>query len=166
MDLTAALRQAMKETDPQMPLASVRPLTQVISASYQAQQFMLLMMSLFAALALVLTAVGMYGMLSYQVSQRTNEIGIRIALGARPRDVLWLVVGQGLRLTFIGMLIGLAAAYGLTRLIANLLFGVSATDPVTFVAITSMLALVALMACWIPVWRATKVNPLIAIKYE
>jgi ABC-type lipoprotein release transport system permease subunit len=148
MDLTAALRQAMKEADPQMPLASVRPLTQVISASYQAQQFMLLLMSLFAALALVLTAVGMYGMLSYQVSQRTNEIGIRIALGARPRDVLWLVVGQGLRLTFIGMLIGLAAAYGLTRLIANLLFGVSATDPVSNSSIedfTSQLSLSLLL---------------------
>ncbi len=143
IDLTAALRQAVKDVDPQMPVASVRPLTQVISTSYQSRQFILLLMGIFAGFALVLTAVGIYGVLSYQVSQRTNEIGIRMALGAQTRDVLKLVIGQGMRLTLIGVVIGLGAAYGLTRLISNLLFGVTATDPTTFAVIALLLASVA-----------------------
>jgi predicted permease len=166
VDLTAALQQAMKEADPQMPLANVRPMTQVISSSIASQQFILLLMGVFAGLALVLTAVGIYGVLSYQVSRRTNEIGIRMALGARVSDVLKLVIGQGLRLALIGVAIGVAAAYGLTRLIAHLLFGVSATDPVVFAAVALLLTGVALGACFVPARRATKVDPMVALRYE
>jgi predicted permease len=166
IDLTTALRQAMREVDPQIPLANVRSMTQVINASVASQEFMLLLMGVFGGLALLLTAVGIYGVLSYQVSQRTNEIGIRMALGASARDVLRLVVGQGLRLTLIGVAIGLAAAYGLTRLIAHLLFGVSATDPMTFGLIGLLLTGVALGACFVPARRATRVDPLVALRYE
>jgi predicted permease len=166
VDLTAALQQAMKEADPQMPIANVRPMTQVIASSVASQQFILLLMGVFAGLALVLTAVGIYGVLSYQVSQRTNEIGIRMALGAGAGDVLRLIVSQGLRLTLIGVAIGAAAAYGLTRLIAHLLFGVSATDPVTFLVVAVLLTGVALGACFVPARRATKVDPLVALRYE
>ncbi len=166
IDLTAELRQAVTEIDPQMPVASVRPLTQVISVSYQSRQFMLLLMGIFAGFALVLTAVGIYGVLSYQVSQRTNEIGIRMALGAQTRDVLKLVIGQGMRLTLIGVVIGLVTAYGLTRLISNLLFGVSATDPTTFAVIALLLTVVSLLACYIPARRAMKVDPMEALRYE
>jgi predicted permease len=165
-DVTTALRRAMKEVDPQMPLANVRPMTQVINASVASQEFMLLMMGVFAGVALMLTAVGIYGVLSYQVSQRTNEIGIRMALGATARDVLKLVVGQGLRSTLIGVAIGLASAYGLTRLISHLLFGVSPTDPMTFGVIALLLAGVALGACFVPARRATRVDPIVALRYE
>jgi putative ABC transport system permease protein len=123
-------------------------------------------MNVFAGLALVLTAVGIYGVLSYQVSRRTNEIGIRMALGAGARDVLKLILAHGLRLTFIGIAIGIVASYALTRLIAHLLFDVSATDPVTFAVIAILLTGVALGACFVPARRATKVDPMIALRYE
>jgi putative ABC transport system permease protein len=166
VDLNAALQQAMKEADPQIPIANVRPMTQVINASVASQQFVLLLMGGFAGLALVLTAVGIYGVLSYQVSQRTNEIGIRMALGARVGDVLKLVLGQGLRLTMIGVAIGIAAAYSLTRLIEHLLFGVSPTDPFVFLVVALCLTGVALGACFVPARRATKVDPMVALRYE
>jgi predicted permease len=166
IDLSSALQQAMKEADPQMPLASVRPMTEVIGTSLAAQEFILLLMNVFAGLALALTAVGIYGVLSYQVSRRTNEIGIRMALGAGARDVMKLVLAQGLRLTLIGIAVGIAASYALTRLIEHLLFGVSATDPVTFVVIAVLLTGVALGACFVPARRATKVDPMIALRYE
>jgi putative ABC transport system permease protein len=166
IDLTAAMHEAMREADPQMPLANVRPMSQVINASVASQQFILLLMGVFAGLALMLTVVGIYGVLSYQVSQRTNEIGIRMALGAGVSDVLKLVVGHGLRLTLTGVAIGVLAAYGLTRLIAHLLFGVSATDPVIFVVVALLLTGVALGACFVPARRATKVDPMVALRYE
>jgi ABC-type antimicrobial peptide transport system permease subunit len=141
-------------------------MSQVISASVASQEFILLLMGVFAGLALMLTAVGIYGVLSYQVSQRTNEIGIRMALGAGVSDVVKLVVGQGLRLTLIGMVIGLGVAFGLTRLIAHLLLGVSATDPVIFVVVALLLTGVALGACFVPARRATKVDPMVALRHE
>jgi predicted permease len=166
VDLAAALRQAVKEIDPQMPLTNVRPLTQVISASLASRQFILVMMGVFASLALVLTAVGLYGVLSYQVSQRTNEIGIRMALGAQPRDVLRLVVGQGMGLVIIGMAIGLAAAFWVSRLLTGMLFDVTPTDPATFAGVSSFLVVIALLASYLPARRAMRVDPMAALRYE
>jgi putative ABC transport system permease protein len=121
---------------------------------------------LFGLLTLLLAASGIYGVLSYAVTERTHEMGICAALGAQPRDLLKLVVGQGLLLTLIGLVVGVGAALALTRLIAKLLFGVSATDPVTFVVIPLLLAGVALLACWVPARRAAKVDPLLALRHE
>jgi ABC-type antimicrobial peptide transport system permease subunit len=124
------------------------------------------MLTLFGLLALVVAAVGIYGVLSYGVTERTRELGIRMAHGARPRDLLGLVIAEGMLLTLLGLVIGVGGAFGLTRLIDRLLFGVSPTDPLTFAAIPLLLAGVALVACGIPAWRATRMDPLEALRYE
>jgi putative ABC transport system permease protein len=139
---------------------------EVLSVSIAFQRFLMTLMSVFASLALVLATIGLYGVISYSVNQRTHEIGLRMALGARGGDVLRLVVGQGLRLTIVGAAVGLAVALVLTRLIQGMLFGVKPTDPSTFVAVFVMLTSVALVACYIPARRATKVDPMVALRYE
>jgi putative ABC transport system permease protein len=152
--------------DPDLPVFGIKTMEEYMSASVAAPRFSTTLLSIFAAVALVLTVVGLYGVMSYSVAQRTNEIGIRLALGAQSRDVLLMIVKQGSFLIGLGIVIGLAGAFALTRLIASLLFGVTAKDPFTFGAVVVLLAVVALLACYIPAWRATKVDPMEALRYE
>jgi ABC-type antimicrobial peptide transport system permease subunit len=139
---------------------------QVISDSTARQNFNMLLLTIFAGLALLLAAIGIYGLMSYTVEQRTQELGIRMALGAGQNDMLKLIVRQGMLLAGIGVVIGLAASFGLNRLLATLLFGVKATDPITYAAVAIVLVAVAFLACYIPARRATKIDPLVALRYE
>src|SRR5262245_15368281 len=164
--LTAALRNVVREVDKDQPLYNVRTMEQLASDSVARPRFTTLALAIFAGVALLLAAVGIYGVMSYLVTQRTREIGVRVALGARGVDVLKLVVGQGMLLASIGVVIGLIGAFALTRLMSGLLFGVSPTDPATFAFIALLLAGVALLACYLPVRRAMKVDPMIALRVE
>jgi putative ABC transport system permease protein len=152
--------------DRQQPLSRIQPLEDVIAASIAPRRFNMLLLGIFATLALLLAAVGIYGVISYTVAQRSREIGVRMALGARRSDVLRLIVRQGMSLALAGMGAGLAASFALTRLMANLLFGVSPSDPLTFGLIALLLGSVALLACYLPARRATKVDPLVALRQE
>jgi len=164
--IVSAVRREVQALDKAQAFYDVRTLDERLEASVAQQRFNMLLLGIFAALALILTAVGLYSVMAYAVTQRTHEIGIRLALGAQPRDVLKLVVGQGMKLTVIGLVIGLAASFALTRVIVSLLFEVSATDSTTFTIITLLLAGVALAACYLPARRATKVDPMVALRYE
>jgi len=139
---------------------------EIISDSISDRKFSMVLLGAFAALALLLSTIGIYGVISYLIGERTHEIGIRMALGAQRKDVLTLVLSEGVRLTLLGAAIGIAAALGLTRLMANLLYGVSATDPLTFAAVPIVLLGVAMLACYIPARRAMRVDPMTALRYE
>jgi putative ABC transport system permease protein len=164
--LSSAIRDQVRGLDPDQPVTSVRTMDQLLSRTLSEAKFSLLLFGLFAGLALVLAAIGIYGVMATAVTQRTHEIGLRMALGAQKRDVLRLVIGQGMVLVLIGVVAGLVSAVALTRLMSTLLFGVSATDPMTLGLITVLLAAVALVACYLPARRATKVDPLVALRYE
>jgi putative ABC transport system permease protein len=166
LTLSHQVEAALGGADPNIPIGHVRSMEEVLSLSLAFQRFLMTLMSLFAGLALVLAAIGIYGVLSYWVRQRTNEIGIRMALGAARSDVLKMVVKQGATLGAIGIGSGLVAAFGLMRLMASLLYGVRPTDPLTFVVVSLVLAAVVLLASYIPARRATKVDPMVALRYE
>jgi putative ABC transport system permease protein len=166
----AALTQAVKEqiwkVDAQLPITRVETMNEVAAASFDARRFNMLLLTLFAGLALVLAAVGVYGVMSYAVTQRTHEIGIRMALGAQVGNVMRLVMKSGMVIAMVGVVIGLAGAFALTRLMRTLLFAVEPTDSATFAGVSICLLLIALAACYIPARRATKVDPLQALRYE
>ena len=164
--LSAAIRNQVLSLDKEQPIANIQTLDRYVSTAMAERQFSMLLLGVFAAVAMVLAAVGIYGVLNYAVTQRTHEIGIRLALGAGRHDLLKLVIGHGMLLTLLGLAIGLSVALAMTRVMSILLFEVSATDPLTFVAIPLLLTAVALLACYVPARRATKVDPIIALRYE
>jgi putative ABC transport system permease protein len=166
LTLSAAIQKQMQEADSQLAVAHVRPVELVVSEALAREDFNMTLLTVFAGVALLLAAVGVYGMLSYSVQQRSQEIGIRMALGANRSDVLGMVVKQGMTLAGLGIAIGVAGALALSRLLTALLFGVKPYDPLTFVAVALVLAATSMVACWIPAWRATRVDPMLALRYE
>jgi len=164
--IAGAVRGAVAAVDRNEPLSDVLTMNQRVSTSMSSQRFRTVLLSTFAGLALVLGAAGIFGVISYWATQRTREIGVRMALGAKPGDVLQLVLGQGMRLTAIGVAIGLAAAFGLSRFLSSLLFGVAPSDPFTFVGVTVVLVIVSALACWIPARRAARLDPMAALRHE
>jgi len=165
-NVASSIRQAAEKVVSGAVLYAVRPMDEIVARSISTQRLTMFLLSIFSALALVLSAVGIYGVISYLTSQRTQEIGVRVALGATGRDVLRLVLGQGMKITLMGVLIGLAAALGLTRLINTLIYGVGASDPITFGGVALLLSGVAVLACYIPARRAMRVDPIVALRYE
>ena len=166
VSLAGSVREAIKQIDKDQYVAAVQPMTKLVAESVARRRFNAMLTGLFAAVALLLAAVGIFGVLNYTVAQRTQEIGLRVCLGAQTRDVLRLVLGQGVRLILFGLTLGLAASFALTRVLASMLFGVTPTDPLTFAAVSFLLTSVALLACYLPARRATKVDPLVALRYE
>jgi len=164
--LTASVREAVREVDRDLPIANIRSMDQIMSSMSGDARFRTLLLGVFAAVALLLAAIGIYGVIAYSVAQRTREIGIRIAIGAQNRDVFRLVVGQGMKLALIGVGVGIAGALAFTRVLSGLLFNVSATDPLTFIGVSTLLALVALLACYVPAKRAMNVDPMAALRCE
>jgi predicted permease len=162
----SAIRAAVKEVAPSLPAPEIRTMNEIVAQSLTTERAITQLSSFFGLLALLLACVGLYGLMSYKVASRSNELGIRIALGARPRDIFKLVAGQGMTLVLIGVATGLLAAFALTRLISGLLYEVSATDGGAFVVVALLLTFVALLACWIPARRATKVDPMVALRTE
>jgi len=164
--LLGQVKQRLWAIDNQLPVTQVFTMNEVVAASLDHQRFNLTLLGIFAGVALALAVVGIYGVMSYAITQRTSEIGIRVALGAQQRDVLWLILGQGLRLALVGGSLGIAASFALTRYMSHLLYGISPRDPQTFFAIPFVLLAVALLACYVPARRAARVDPIVALRYE
>jgi putative ABC transport system permease protein len=161
-----SVRQVIREQNAQNVVSNVQTLDEVISGSLSTQRFSMILLGAFAIVALLLASLGIYGVISYLVGQRTHELGIRIALGASRANIFRLVVTHGMKMALAGVAVGVLAAFGLTRLMSKMLFGVSATDPLTFVSIAGLLSVIALLACYLPARKATKVDPLIALRTE
>jgi len=161
-----SIRRTNEQMSSQRVVYGAQTMNEIIASSLAQRRFSMLLLGVFAALALLLSSVGIFSVVSYITAQRTQEIGVRVALGAQRADVLRMILREGAKMTLAGAAIGVAAAFALTRLMAKLLFGVSATDPVTFVAVPVILVLVALAACYIPARRAARVDPLVALRYE
>jgi putative ABC transport system permease protein len=166
LSVVGAVRKEVQALDPDLPVAALKAMSDLIDSSVAGARYRMTLLGLFAALAMILAATGIYGVMSYSVAQRTHEIGVRMALGAREFDVLKLVVRQGMVLALIGVAVGLIGAFALTRVMSSLLFGITAKDPITFAVVAALLAGVALVACFVPARRATKVDPLVALRYE
>lgn len=166
LGVMGAIRQAAAKADASSVVYGARPMEEIVANSIATQRLAMIMLSIFSAVALLLSAIGIYGVISYLTGQRTQEIGVRVALGASGGDVLRMVIGEGMRITAVGVVLGLAAALGLTRLLATLIYGVGAWDPITFTGVALLLTGVALFACYIPARRATRVDPMIALRYE
>jgi len=164
--IAGGIREAQAKVDDNAAIYELRPMEEIVANSIAKQRLTMILLSVFSTLALILSAVGIYGVISYLTGQRTHEIGIRVALGASPSDVLRMVLGEGMRITLIGVAIGVAAALALTRLISKVIYGVSASDPITFASVAILLSLVALLACYIPARRAMRVDPIVALRYE
>jgi putative ABC transport system permease protein len=166
LSVASAVRAQIRDLDGALPVANIMSMEDLMSADRARPRFLTLLLTLFSAVSLSLAALGIYGVISYLVAQRTNEIGLRMALGAQSSDVLKLIGGTGVKLTLAGTVLGAIGAIALTRFLSGLLFGVSSMDPLTFLAMAATLGLVTLFACYVPAKRASKVDPLIALRYE
>jgi putative ABC transport system permease protein len=166
MNLTGAVRDAIRSLDRGLPISNIGTMDDVMSTARSRPRFLTLLLTLFSSLSLILAALGIYGVISYAVAQRTNEIGIRMALGARGGDVVRLIGTSGVRLALAGTIVGAVGAFALTRFLSGMLFGVSSLDPLTFLAMAATLIAVTLFACYIPARRASRVDPLVALRYE
>jgi ABC-type antimicrobial peptide transport system permease subunit len=164
--LSGTLERLVREVDPSVPIVRFRDMDSVFAESIRRPRLLAQLLGAFAGLALLLAAVGTYGVLSYMVTERRREIGIRMALGAARSSVIALVMKQGLQLTIVGIVVGLAGAFGISRLIATLLFGVRPTDPTTFVVVIMTITLVAAVACWLPAWRASRLDPSVVLRAD
>jgi predicted lysophospholipase L1 biosynthesis ABC-type transport system permease subunit len=166
MGLAPAVRREIQAVEGQAPIANIRTMERLLRDATARESFNMLLLGIFAGIALLLAAIGIYGLMAYGVEQRSHEIGVRMALGAGRGDVLRMFVWQGLKLALVGVVLGLGAAYGLTRLLAGLLYGVTARDPLTFGAVAVVLSAVALVAGYVPARRATQVDPIVTLRYE
>jgi len=164
--LTAAIRQVVESVDPNQPITEVSSMDEFLTIVMAQRRLNMSLLAFFAAVAAILAAIGIYGVMSYAVTQRSHEIGIRMALGAESRDVLRMIVNEGMKLALLGLLIGIVVAVIVTKYLESQLYGVRARDPLTFITVAAGLALVALAACYFPARRATKVDPLSALRYE
>src|SRR5215813_6591114 len=164
--MTRAIRHELDSLDKDQPIENVRTMTQLVARSVTQRRLSVQILSGFAGLAMLLAAIGLYGVLAYNVAQRRREIGVRMALGAQKSDVLALVIGRGVRLTLAGLGLGLLAALALTRVMGSLLYEIKPSDPITYLGVSGLLLAVGLLACWLPARRATKIDPIVSLRYE